>query len=122
MVTQDAQTTTTSVQPTIGDDIFTSDGKLLGAVKEAAPDHFKVDVRWARDFWLSTETVRFHVPGCVTLAITREDINAWKLRRPGEQLDSALDPGDDSLLSEDRKRAMRDGIERTIGRQQNRHN
>lgn len=72
-----------SLPPEEGASVLTIDGKRLGKVKANAPGHFKVYVRWGRDFWLSRELIRRHEPGSVILNVSRGSIGGYKLRRPG---------------------------------------
>jgi hypothetical protein len=64
---------------TEGDRVVSSDGKELGLVKELKPDRFKVDVRWAPDYWLGTEVVDSAEQGIVQLIITKEGVGPAKI-------------------------------------------
>jgi len=81
---------------TEGDRVITSDGKELGLIKELKPDRFKVDVRWALDYWLGTEIVDSAEQGIVQLFITKEGIGPAKLhdidKIDGSELPSAQKP------------------------------
>jgi len=59
---------------------MSADGKRLGVVKEARSDRFLVDVRWAPDYWLGTETIDNASEELVQLIITKEGIGPAKLR------------------------------------------
>lgn len=78
---------------TEGDRVITSDGKDLGLVKEIKPDCFKVDVRWAPDYWLGTEIVDSAEQGIVQLFITKEGVGPAKIHNTHEIDDSALPSG-----------------------------
>ncbi len=72
-----------SLPPAEGASVVTIDGKRLGQVTANAPGHFKVHVRWGRDFWLSRELIRRHEPESVILNVSRGSIGGYKLRNPG---------------------------------------
>jgi hypothetical protein len=57
-----------------------ADGKQLGIVKEARADRFLVDVRWAPDYWLGSETVDNASDDLVQLILAKESIGPAKLR------------------------------------------
>ena len=81
---------------TEGDRVITSDGQELGLIKELKPDCFKVDVRWAPDYWLGTEIVDTVEQGIVQLLITKEVVGPAKLhdidKIDGSDLPSAQRP------------------------------
>ena len=62
-----------------GAHVMTADGKQIGTVKDVRDDRFKVDVRWAPDYWLGTETVESAAGDSVQLLITKEAIGSAKL-------------------------------------------
>lgn len=69
----------TTVNP--GADVMSADGKRLGIVKEALQDRFLVDVRWAPDYWLGTETIDSADGEVVQLLLTKDAIGPAKLRK-----------------------------------------
>jgi hypothetical protein len=73
-----------------GDRVVTADGKELGLIKELKPDCFKVDVRWAPDYWLGTEIVDSAEQGIVQLFITKEGVGPAKLH--GDGIDDSVLP------------------------------
>ena len=64
----------------VGASVMSSDGKQLGVIKETRVDRFLVDVRWAPDYWLGTETVDTADSELVQLILTKESIGPAKLR------------------------------------------
>jgi hypothetical protein len=68
---------TTSIQT--GARVITADGKQLGVVKEVRADRFKIDVRWAPDYWLGPEVVDNVGDDLIQLFITKEGVGAAKL-------------------------------------------
>ena len=64
---------------TEGDHVVTADGKQLGVVKEIKAERFKVDVRWAPDYWLGTDIVESADQGIVQLFLTKEGVGPAKL-------------------------------------------
>jgi len=64
---------------TEGDRVVSADGKDLGLIKEIKADCFKVDVRWAPDYWLGTEIVDSAEQGIVQLFITKDGVGPAKL-------------------------------------------
>ena len=59
--------------------VMSADGKLLGKVKEVRGDTFKVDARWALNYWLGNEVVEHTIKGVVQLAVTKQAIGSVKL-------------------------------------------
>jgi hypothetical protein len=59
---------------------MSADGKQLGNVKDVRSDRFLVDVRWAPDYWLGTETIDNLSDDLVQLIITKEAVGTAKLR------------------------------------------
>jgi hypothetical protein len=68
-----------STAPTAGARVMSADGKQVGMVKEIRADRFLVDVRFAPDYWLGTETVGNVEEDLVQLIITKGAIGAAKL-------------------------------------------
>lgn len=66
---------------TTGADVVTADDQRIGAVKETEAGHFKVDVRWARDYWLDSMLVREWDEGRVVLSVRKDLLAGHKLRR-----------------------------------------
>ena len=69
-----------SAAVSVGARVISADGKQLGVVKDAQADRFLVDVRWAPDYWLGTETIDNLTDELVQLVITKEAVGAAKLR------------------------------------------
>lgn len=63
----------------VGARVVSADGKQLGVVKDAMEDRFKVDVRWAPDYWLGTEIVDEASPQVIHLMISKQEIGSAKL-------------------------------------------
>ena len=86
---------------TEGDRVVTADGKDLGLVKEIKPDCFKVDARWAPDYWLGTEIVETAEQGIVQLFITKDGLGPAKIHEidkiDGSALPSAQKPDNRSF-------------------------
>lgn len=59
--------------------VVTADGKQIGLVKDVRVDRFLVDVRWAPDYWLGTETVGDVSEDLVQLLVVKEDLGSAKL-------------------------------------------
>jgi hypothetical protein len=59
--------------------VVTADGKQIGLVKDVRLDRFLVDVRWAPDYWLGTETVGDASEDLVQLLVAKEDLGSAKL-------------------------------------------
>jgi hypothetical protein len=72
-----------SRMPSPGTPIVTADGKQIGRVKECDAGHFRVAVRWARDYWLSDEVIRQQGESRIELAIQHDLVPGYKLRRTG---------------------------------------
>ena len=64
--------------------VMSADGKELGVIKEARADRFLVDVRWAPDYWLGTETVDNSTQEMVQLILTKDALGPAKLRHEVE--------------------------------------
>jgi hypothetical protein len=71
----------------VGAMVVTADGKQLGHVKDVKADRFLVDVRWAPDYWLGTETIESISDESVELFISKQAVGSAKLhmdvRGPG---------------------------------------
>jgi hypothetical protein len=68
----------------VGVRVVSADGKQLGSIKEAREDRFLIDVKWAPDYWLGTETIDNASEDLVQLILTREAIGPAKLRHEVE--------------------------------------
>lgn len=60
--------------------VMSADGKTLGMVKDVREDRFLVDVHWAPDYWLGTESVDSVSDELVQLYITKSAVGSAKLR------------------------------------------
>lgn len=65
----------------VGARVMSADGKQLGVVKDVRTDRFLVDVRWAPDYWLGTESVDNQSEELVQLILTKDVIGSAKLRQ-----------------------------------------
>lgn len=68
--------------PVPDDHVYTHDGKRLGLVTGRTDGHFKVHMRWGRDYWLNRELIRMREPGKLTLHISRDVVSNYKTRKP----------------------------------------
>jgi hypothetical protein len=84
---------TIDIEP--GTDVYTMDGKRLGAVKEVREDAFKVDVRWGRDYWLDRNEVMELKDYCATLCIPADEVNMHKLSHGGTMMGGGSSGGYD---------------------------
>jgi hypothetical protein len=64
-----------------GAEVMTDDNRCLGTIKEIDGRHFKVDVRWHRDYWLDGALVRRRSHGRVVLNVGRKALPGYKLRK-----------------------------------------
>ena len=65
--------------PTVGCDIYTTDGSKLGTVKEVQGAYFKVDAPMQPDYWLASECVRGGGMGDrVDVAFAKDDLSKHK--------------------------------------------
>ena len=67
-----------------GLEVFTLDNKRLGTVKEMAENHFKVDVRFRRDYWLSNAQIAYVDEHCVGLLFRSDEAELYKLTGPSD--------------------------------------
>lgn len=67
------------IQP--GQLVLTVDNSRLGTVKEVTETHFKVDVRFRRDYWLSREYVAFVDDRAVGLSFRSDETELYKEHR-----------------------------------------
>jgi hypothetical protein len=73
-----------------GERVLTADGHEIGRVKEFTGAHFKVDVRWRKDFWLETGLVTGIDGDTVMLNVVRDDIDQFRQEHPSSG-DALLD-------------------------------
>jgi hypothetical protein len=73
---------------------MSADGKQLGTVKEVRSDRFLVDVRWAPDYWLGTETIDNGSEEILQLTISKEALASAKLSHTVEGPGIDRDVGD----------------------------
>ena len=85
------------LHPEVGTPVVASDGKELGRVKEVADSYLKVDVRWARDYWLSFEDVLSADSVKTLLIIPSDQISAYKRDRPHAVTDGGASPSSEWL-------------------------
>ena len=62
-----------------GQPVFTLDNKRLGQVKEMTDTHFKVDVRFRRDYWIARDQVAFVDDEVVGLLFRSDESELYKL-------------------------------------------
>ena len=67
-----------------GAEVVTSDGKVLGHVKETRSTAFLVDVPRRADYWLETTIVGNASSACVELLVAESDIASYRMDRPGD--------------------------------------
>jgi hypothetical protein len=71
-----------TINPAPGSLVVASDGKEIGRVKELQAGYLKVDVRWAKDYWLSFEEVLSADRDKTVLIIPSDEINLYKRKKP----------------------------------------
>ena len=76
----------------VGAKVLSADGKQLGRVKEADKHRFRVDARWAPDYWLGMDMVAEATEERLELLITKGALGAEKLSAGGTE-DSSRQPG-----------------------------
>jgi hypothetical protein len=64
--------------------VLTLDNKRLGRVKEIAANHFKVDVRFRRDFWLAVDQVAYVDEDCVGMLFRADEAELYRLAGPAD--------------------------------------
>ncbi len=67
-----------------GLEVFTLDNKRLGTVKESTDTHFKVDVRFRRDYWVSKAQVAYVDEHCVGMLFRADEAELYKLTGPSD--------------------------------------
>ena len=68
----------------VGQMVLTVDNNKLGTVKEVTDTHFKVAVRFRRDYWLSRDYVAFVDERAVGLAFRSDETELYKEHRRHE--------------------------------------
>src|SRR5262245_48640578 len=66
----------------LGAEVVTSDGKVLGTVKETSSTAFHVDVPRRADYWLETNIVGSANSVRVELLVTEAEIVSYRMDRP----------------------------------------
>lgn len=87
--------------------IFTVDSKKLGTVKDVRGDYFKVNARWARDYWLSADEVLSADESEVRLVIPHDELNLYRMSKPGAGASLPGLGGDDTRPRFDDQPALR---------------
>ena len=59
--------------------VYTSDGELIGEVKEVGAESFKVDVPMQPDYWLRRDAVLSFTIERVTLSCARDQLDQYKV-------------------------------------------
>jgi hypothetical protein len=67
-----------------GAEVVTSDGKVLGHVKETTSTAFLVDVPRRANYWLETTIVGSANTVRVELLVSEADISSYRMDRPGD--------------------------------------
>jgi len=64
-----------------GAEVYTTDGEMLGHVKEIRNDHFKVDAPMKPDYWLSNTCVRggMITGDRVTVTFDKGNLDSYKV-------------------------------------------
>lgn len=64
-----------------GAEVYTTDGSMLGHVKEIRNDHFKVDAPMKPDYWLSNTCVRggMIAGDRITVMFEKDNLNDHKV-------------------------------------------
>lgn len=70
----------TSGDVTIGAPFVTSDGELLGEVKELRGPYFKVAARGRLDYWLQQSTVGRNPQGQFVTEFAKHDLHDYQVR------------------------------------------
>lgn len=73
---QESGTPGAEIKP--GQLVLTVDNTKLGVVKEVTGTHFKVDVRFRRDYWLSRDLVAFVDDRALGLAFRSDETELYK--------------------------------------------
>lgn len=70
------------INPEPGSVVVASNGKELGRVKDIQDGYLKVDVKWAKDYWLSYEEVLSADRDRTLLIIPSDEVNLYKRAKP----------------------------------------
>lgn len=78
------KTAKTAAVPAIhpGQPVYTFDNKRLGTVSETNDTHFKVHVRFRRDFWLARDQVAFIDEEIVGMFFRSDEAELYRLSNP----------------------------------------
>ena len=76
------RSTGTMHTPSVGWEVFTSDGDKLGEVKEIRGNAFKVDVAMKPDYWLPMHTVSTSTGDRVILTFDKDHLGDYKTDEP----------------------------------------
>ncbi len=108
-----------SVRPEPGATVHALDGTLLGEVTDVNGIYFKVVPNTKHSFWLSTDQILSCSDGDVTLALTSDGLDAYRLSRPGGEAwePPLLDALEDTLLTESDQRRQREQMEEELREQ-----
>lgn len=68
---------TAPIKAILGSPIYTKDGRCLGTVKEAGPHCFRVDARFAFDYWLSMRAVAAIGEDSVRLGVEKREVGDY---------------------------------------------
>ncbi|MCC7363462.1 MAG: hypothetical protein IT303_03750 [Dehalococcoidia bacterium] len=68
-----------------GTPIISLDGKKIGTVKEVRENFVKVDAPRRRDYWLACDQVLSADTNQALLVIPSDEINVYKMDRPGHE-------------------------------------
>ncbi len=71
-----------STTPPIGTLVYSLDGFELGRVEEVSDSCFKLDIQFAPDWWLNSDTVEREENGTAILRLTRAAIRDSSIHRP----------------------------------------
>ena len=72
--------------------VFTADNRRLGRVKELSDTHFKVDVRFRRDYWLARDRAVYVDDRCVGMHFRKDELDLYRLSDPFGTEFSAREP------------------------------
>ncbi|HEY7802739.1 MAG TPA: PRC-barrel domain-containing protein [Dehalococcoidia bacterium] len=105
-----------------GQRVTTSDGQLLGAVKEVTSKQFQVKADRGRDFWLDRQTVIDASEDAITIGITAEELPSHKLaNRDADTKEAVSAPTMDTAgMPEEEIARQREVMERQLAAQRER--
>ena len=90
-------TTTIHLEP--GTPVVALDGKHLGKVKEVSDTYFKVDAPMRRDYLLTCNEVMSADQEQALLLIPSDELNLYKMNKPGHSAINGIGPGPDLTAS-----------------------